>query len=91
MTNAKNTDNTPAQAKSLLPSLEQAEQGIGLYVNANKKELICFKQEEAISTLSGKPLKLVDLFAYLTSQASQGNGLIANDSTFFSQAKHLTV
>ena len=50
------------QAKSLLHSLEQAAGGISLHMNANKIEFICFKQEGAISTLSGKPLKLVDKF-----------------------------
>ena len=42
--------NTPAQAETLLHSLKQAAGGIGLYVNANKTEFICFKQEAAIST-----------------------------------------
>ena len=35
--------NKPAQAKFLLHSLEEAAEGIGLYLNANKTELICFK------------------------------------------------
>ena len=47
---------TPTQTKSLLHSLEQAVGGIGLYVNANKTEFMCFKQEGAIFTLSDKPL-----------------------------------
>ena len=34
--------NTPAQAKTLLHSLEQAAAGIGLYVNADKMECMCF-------------------------------------------------
>ena len=50
--------NTPAKPKSLRHSLEYATGGIGLYVNVNKAEFICFKQEGAISTLSGKSLKL---------------------------------
>ena len=33
-------------------------------------KFICFKQEGAISTLSVKPLKLVDLFTYLGSNIS---------------------
>ena len=46
--------NTHAQAESLLHSLA----------------LTSFKHEVAISTLSGKPLKLVDQFTYLTSYIS---------------------
>ena len=52
--------NTPAQAASLLHSLEQAAGGIGLSVTTNKTEYMCFKQEVSISTLYDKPLKLVD-------------------------------
>ena len=55
--------NTLAQAKSILHSLEQA---VSLYMNTNKTEITCFKQD-VISTLSGKPLKLVDKFTYLSS------------------------
>ena len=57
--------NIPTQAESLLHSMEIAAGGIGLYMNANKIELMCFKQEGAIFTLSAKPLKLVDQFTYL--------------------------
>ena len=35
--------NTPAQMKSLLHHVEQLARGIGLYVNSNKTEVICFK------------------------------------------------
>ena len=62
--------NIPTQAKSLLHSLEQAAGGIALYVNTNKTEYTCFKQEGAISTLNGKPLKLVDKFTYIGSNIS---------------------
>ena len=51
------------QAESLLHSLEQAAGGINLHVNVIKAEFICFKCG-VISTLSGKPLKLVDKFTY---------------------------
>ena len=51
--------------ESQLHSLEQTVGGIGLYVNAEKIDIMCFKQG-AISTLSGKPLKLVDLFINLS-------------------------
>ena len=36
-------------------------------MNANKTEYICFECEGAISTQSGKPLKLIDKFIYLSS------------------------
>ena len=62
--------NTPAQAESQLLSLEQVEGGISLYVNANKTEFMVLKQEGAISTLIGKPLKFVDQFTYLDSNIS---------------------
>ena len=39
-------------------------------MNANKTEFICFKQEGAVSTLFGKPLKLVHQFPYLGSNIS---------------------
>ena len=45
--------NTPAQAKTLLHSLEWAATGIGLHVNAAKIEYICFNQRGDISTLKG--------------------------------------
>ena len=60
----------PTLAKFLPHSLEQAPGSIGLHVNANKREHMCFKREGAISTLSGGPLKLVDMFTYLSSNIS---------------------
>ena len=36
--------NTPYQAETLLHSLERATTGIGLHVNANKIEYMCFNQ-----------------------------------------------
>ena len=62
--------NTPTQAKFLLHNLKPAAGGIGLYMNANKIEFMCFKQEVAISTLNSKPLNLVDQFKYLSSNIS---------------------
>ena len=62
--------NTPAQAESQLHNLEQAVEGIGLYENENKTVFMCFNQEGAISTLSGKPLKSVNQFTYLSSNIS---------------------
>ena len=76
MTDVDNADdlalltNTPAQAKSLFHSLEQAARCISLHVNADKTEFMCSKQDGAISTLNVKPLKLVDLFPYLGSNIS---------------------
>ena len=62
--------NSPAQAKSLLHSLKLAAAGIGLHVNADKTEYMCFNQRGDISTLKGGSLKLVDKFTYLGSSAS---------------------
>ena len=45
--------NAPAQAETLLHSLEQAAVGIGLHVNAHKMEYMCFNQTGDISTLNG--------------------------------------
>ena len=70
MTDADSIDDLVllGQAKSLRRSLEHAARSIGLYVNANKTEFMYFKQED-ISTLSGRPLKLVDKL-YLGSNIS---------------------
>ena len=54
--------NSPAQAEFLVHSLEPVTGGIGLHVNANKTEYICFNQRGYISTLNSGPLKLVDKF-----------------------------
>ena len=59
--------NTPNQAETLLHSLERATAGIGLHVNAQKTEFMCFNQKGDISTLDGTSLKLVDEFTYLGS------------------------
>ena len=55
---------------SFMYSLERAAAGIGLYVNADKTEYMCFNQKGDISTLNGSSLKLVDKFTYLGSNAS---------------------
>ena len=62
--------NPPAQAETLLHTLEQASAGIGLYVNAHKMEYMCFNQTGDISTINGSSLKLVDKFTYLGSSVS---------------------
>ena len=59
--------NTHAQAEILRHSLERAAAGIGLHVNADKTEYMCFNQRGDTSTLKGGPLKLEDKFPYLVS------------------------
>ena len=61
------TTNTPAQTELLLHCLEKTTRSIGLYINANEIEFMCFKKEEAIPTLSSKPLNLVDLSSNISS------------------------
>ena len=43
---------------------------IGLHVNTNKTECMCFKREGAIFTLSGEHLRLEDKFMYFGSSVS---------------------
>ena len=62
--------NTPAQAETLLHSLERAAAGIGLLVNVHKTEYMCFNQTDNISILDGNSLKLVYKFTYLESNVS---------------------
>ena len=61
--------NIPAQAKPLMHSMKQAARDIGFYVNPNKTEFLCFKENGAFATLYGKPLKLVYYLMY-----SKGTG-----------------
>jgi len=61
---------TPTQAEALLHSLEEAAKNVGLYVNSDKTEFMSFKKQGDISTLDGKPLKLVEKFTYLGSNIS---------------------
>ena len=62
--------NSPAQAESLLHSLEWAAGDIDLHDNTDKTEYVCFNLRSYISTLKGGPLKLVDKFTYLGSSVS---------------------
>ena len=62
--------NTPAQAETLLHGLERAATGIGLHVNADKTEYVCFNQRGIISTLKGGPLRQVVKFTYQGSSVS---------------------
>ena len=50
--------------------LEQVAGGIGLLVNEDKPEDICFNQWCNISTLKGSPLKPVEKFTHLGSRVS---------------------
>ena len=51
-------ENTPAEEEFLLHSLEQAAESIGLNVNANSTEYMCFKQNEWILTLIIGPVHI---------------------------------
>ena len=62
--------NTATQAESLLNSLEQARDGIGLHVNADKMEFKSFNKKGDNSTLNGGSLKSVDKFTNLGSSVS---------------------
>ena len=54
----------------LLHYLEKAARGIGLYVNSDKTEYMCYGPKGDIFTLDGKRLKAVDNFTYLGSDIS---------------------
>ena len=62
--------NISTQTEFLQLSLEQVPRGIGLYLESDKTEFMCFKENGTISTLNGKPLKLVHLFTYLRGNIS---------------------
>ena len=62
--------NAPAQAETLLHSLEWAASGIGRHVKAHKTEYMCFNQTGDIYTLNDSSLKQVDKFIYLRSSVS---------------------
>ena len=62
------------EPECLLHSIEQAAIGIGLDVNSQKTEFMCFKSDSAVSTLNDKPLKLVEYFTYLGSNISSTEG-----------------
>ena len=62
--------NIPTQAVSQQYSLEQEADGIGLHVDVEKSEYMCFNKKGDILTLNGGSLKLVNKFAYLGSSVS---------------------
>ena len=76
VTDADNEDNLalhvniPTQTESFLYSIELIARGIGLFVNIDKTEFLCFKQDGTIFTSNGLPLKLVEQFTYLGSNIS---------------------
>ena len=47
--------------------LERVAAGIGLHVNAQKTEYMCYNQTGDISTLDGTSLKLIDKFTFIGS------------------------
>ena len=65
--------NSTSHAETLLHSLERVAAGIGLHVNADKTEYMCFNQKGNISTLKSGPLKLVEKSTYLVSSVTSTN------------------
>ena len=63
-------ENTPAQTESLLHNLERAAGSMGLQVDADTTDFMCFNQRVDIFPLNGRTLKLVDKFTYLGSSVS---------------------
>ena len=57
--------NIPAQAESLLHSLERAAADIGPHINPDKTKYMCFNRRGDISTLKFGYLKQMDKFTYL--------------------------
>ena len=53
---------TLTQAESLLHNLEQVTRSIGLHLNADEIEYICFNQKGDTCALNGGSLKLVYAF-----------------------------
>ena len=53
-----------------ITSCKWAAAGIGLHVNADTMEYMCFNERGNTSTLNGSSLKLVDKFTYLGSGVS---------------------
>ena len=76
ITDADNADDTallastPARAETLLQSLKRTAESIGLHINAQKTEYMCFNQRANISTQKGSSLKLVDKISHQGSRVS---------------------
>ena len=62
--------NTPAKPETMLHSRERAAADIGLHVNTDKTEYMCFNQRGEISTLNISSLKLANKFTYQGSSVS---------------------
>ena len=62
--------NIPAQAETLQDRVEWTAAGIGLHINVEKTEYMCFNQRGVISTLNDSSWKLVDKFTYLENRVS---------------------
>ena len=62
--------NTPTQAETLQYGLEREVAGIGLHINTDKTEYMCFDQRGDFFTLNGSFLKRVDKFTNLESSVS---------------------
>ena len=75
--------NAPAQAETLLHSLERAAADIGLHVNTHKTEYMCFNQRGNIFKLNGNSLKLVDKFTYL---GRSGSTIVTDINTWLAKA-----
>ena len=59
-------------ATFLLHSIERTAKEIGLYLNADKTEFICFNEDasEGMRSLNGEKIKQVDDFKYLRSYST---------------------
>ena len=68
--------NAPAQAETLLHSLERATAGISLHVNTHKMQYMRLNQTGDISTLNSSSLKLVDKFTNLGSSVASTETVI---------------
>ena len=62
--------NSSSEVSALLHSLENAAKDIGLHVNADKTEYMCFNTQGSLNTIKSEPLKQVDTFTYLGSNIS---------------------
>ena len=90
----KNSDADYADEIALLTSahsLERTAAGIGLHVNAQDREYICFNQSSDTSTLNRSSLKLVNNFTYLDRHHhATSKGIDSNDRLSITWKSHLT-
>ena len=82
-------------ATFLLHSIERTAKEIGLYLNANKTEFICFNQDasQGMESLNGEKIKQMEDFKYLgpvvQRPISSSPGLNFNPAFFISLFKSL--